>query len=252
MPATALADDDDAAAAAAAAAVISNRLLATMVVFFLPFLGLLLPVPPVLEVVNLVLLPVFFEVDSTALRFLLNFFFGNITISLSLLSDRVAFLLCPLAFREAGGDRLETLVFVSLSANLERFRRLDNGVRDLRRPPSFLGPRLDSGEFILLDLELGVTLFLSNGAAVGEEDSEGEVSEEDVEERCGRPRFLLLPRLLLSLLPMLSRLVERRRFRSLLLRSIMYRTSYRGKSNLRPSPDLKIARNVCFSLAHQH
>ena len=107
---------------------------------------------------------------------------------------------------------------------------------------------MESGEFetlllLLLDLELGVAFLRSeNGVAAGEEGSEGEVSEEEDEERCRRPRVLLLPRLLLSLPPMLSRLLERRRFRSLLLRSIMYRTSYRGKSNLRPSPDLKLAR----------
>jgi len=131
LPATALVDVD-AAAAAAAADLISNRLLATTAAFFLPFLGLLLPAPPVLEVVTFALLPVFFAVDSPVLIILLDFFFGNITISLSRLSDLAANLRCPFAFREAGGDRLETLVFVSLSINVERFRRLDNGEIDLR------------------------------------------------------------------------------------------------------------------------
>ena len=249
MPATAL-EDDDAAAAAAAAALTSNRLLATTAAFFFTFLGLLLPAPPALEVATFPLFPVFFAVDSPALSILLDFFFGNITISLSWLFDLVAILFCPLAFREAGGDRLDTCLFASLSTNVERFRRLDNGVIDLRRPPACLGPRLESGEFeilllllLLLDLDLGVPFFRSNNGA-GEEGSEGEVSEVEGEERCRRPRLLLLllPRRLLSSLPMLSRLLERRRFRSLLLRSIMYRTSYRGKSNLRPSPDLKFAR----------
>ena len=133
MPATALADaDDDAAAAAAVADEISNRLLfAVRAAFFLPFLGLLPPAPPVLESVTLaVLLPVFFAVDSPVLTILVDFFFGNITISLSWLIDLLANLLCPLAFREAAGDRLEILAFVSLS--VERFRRRDKGEIDLR------------------------------------------------------------------------------------------------------------------------
>ena len=94
---------------------------------------------------------------------------------------------------------------------------------------------------LLIDLDLGVAFRCSlNSAASGEEGSDGELSEEEDEERCRRPRLLLLPRLLLSLPLMLSRLLERWRFRSLLLRSMMYRTSYLGKSNLRPSPDLEL------------
>ena len=89
-----------------------------------------------------------------------------------------------------------------------------------------------------MDFDIGLAFFRSDVVTTDCEGNEGELSEVD-EEQCRRPRLLLLPRFLPL---MLSKLLERRRLRFLLLRSIMYRTSYRGKSNLRPSPDLKFAR----------
>ena len=140
------------AAADAVADVTANRLVPTTA-FFLVFLGLLHPVPFELDGVVLTFLPVFFVNDSPTL---LDFFFGNITMSLSLLSDLVPILFFRLVICDPAGDRRGPFVVVLLSINEERLRRLGGGVIDLRRSPEYLYPLLESEEFEILLFDLAL------------------------------------------------------------------------------------------------